>query len=223
MSKITLYTIPLSPPGRAVQLTAKALGLDVEIKIVNLIAGDHLTPEFLKLNPQHTIPTLVDGDTVLWDSHAIIIYLVSKYGKKNDPLYPDDLVTRAKIQQHLHFDSGVLFSRLRFLFEPILYYGSPDVPQDKVDYIYKAFDLLEAVLQNSPYLVGSNLTLADLSCITSVTSVNKIFPLSEEKYPKINAWIKRLGTLPYYQEINQAGADVLQQLYKDKLAENQRK
>lgn len=68
------------------------------------------------MNPQHTIPVIIDGETVLWDSHAIIVYLVSKYGKKNDPLYPDDLVTRARIQQHLHYESGVLFARLRSCF-----------------------------------------------------------------------------------------------------------
>lgn len=120
MSKLILYTTSLSPPGRAVQLTIKALGLDVEVREVNLIKGDHLTDEFLKMNPQHTIPTLVDGENVLWDSHAIIIYLVRKYGKENDSLYPNDVYLQAKIMQHLHFDSGVLFARLRFLYVSVL-------------------------------------------------------------------------------------------------------
>lgn len=74
-----------------------------------------MTPEFLKLNPQHTIPTFVDGETVLWQSHAIMTYLVDKYGKPNHPLYPTDLAIRAKIQQHLYFESGVLFARFRKL------------------------------------------------------------------------------------------------------------
>lgn len=61
------------------------------------------------MNPQHTIPTLVDDDGfVLWDSHAIMPYLVSKYGK-DDSLYPKDLKKRAVIDQRLHFDSNVLF------------------------------------------------------------------------------------------------------------------
>lgn len=69
-----------------------------------------------QLNPQHTVPTIIDQDgTVVYDSHAINVYLVSKYGK-DDSLYPADMVTRAKVNAALHFDSGVLFARLRFYF-----------------------------------------------------------------------------------------------------------
>lgn len=65
------------------------------------------------MNPQHTIPTLVDDDGfTIWDSHAIMIYLVSKYAK-DDSLYPTDLKKRALIDQRLHFESGVVFAYLR--------------------------------------------------------------------------------------------------------------
>lgn len=68
----------------------------------------------LQLNPQHTIPTIIDQDgTVVYDSHAINVYLATKYGK-DDSLYPEDVATRAKVNAALHFDSGVLFARLRF-------------------------------------------------------------------------------------------------------------
>lgn len=56
------------------------------------------------------MPTLQDGDFVVWDSHAINAYLVGKYGK-DDALYPKDLQKRAIIDQRLHFDSGILFPR----------------------------------------------------------------------------------------------------------------
>lgn len=102
-----------------------------------------------------------------------------------------------------------------------MYYGSPDVPQQKIDYIYKTFELLESVLQDSPYLVGDNLTLADLSCISTVASLCGPFPPQPEKYPKLNEWINRLEQLPYYAEVNQKGADILTKLYLDKVAENQ--
>lgn len=50
MGKVVLYTAKLSPPGRSVELTAKALGLELDIKPINLIAGDHLKPEFVKVS-----------------------------------------------------------------------------------------------------------------------------------------------------------------------------
>lgn len=219
MGKIVLYTAKLSPPGRSVELTAKALGLDLEIKPINLIAGDHLKSEFLKLNPQHTIPTIIDQDgTVVYDSHAINVYLVTKYGK-DDRLYPQDAATRARVNAALHFDSGVLFARFRFYLEPILYYGSGETPQDKVDYLYKAYELLNDTLV-SDYIVGNALTLADLSCIASIASIHAIFPIDASKYPKLAAWVERLAKLPYYKVTNQDGAEELANLYRAKLAEN---
>lgn len=67
------------------------------------------------MNPQHTIPVLDDNGTIIPESHAIMIYLVSKYGK-DDSLYSKEIVKQAKLNAALHFESGVLFARMRFLF-----------------------------------------------------------------------------------------------------------
>lgn len=76
--------------------------------------------ELMKLNPEHTFPTLNDYGVYIWNSHVIVTYLVGKYGK-DDSLYPKDLVLRAKIDERLHFDNGMLFTRLRhFLVSRIL-------------------------------------------------------------------------------------------------------
>uniref|UniRef100_A0AAG5DU73 glutathione transferase n=1 Tax=Anopheles atroparvus TaxID=41427 RepID=A0AAG5DU73_ANOAO len=221
MPNIKLYTAKLSPPGRAVELTAKALGLELDIVPIDLIAGDHLKEDFRKLNPQHTIPLIDDSGTIVYDSHAIIVYLVTKYAK-DDSLYPADAATRAKINAALHFDSGVLFARLRFYLEPILYYGSPDTPQDKIDNLYRAYELLNDTLTGE-YIVGSGLTLADLSCIASIASMHAIFPIDRSKYAKLAAWVDRLSQLPYYKGTNQEGAEELAQLYLAKLEENRAK
>uniref|UniRef100_A0A1Q3FSC8 glutathione transferase n=1 Tax=Culex tarsalis TaxID=7177 RepID=A0A1Q3FSC8_CULTA len=219
MGKVVLYTAKISPPGRSVELTAKALGLDLEIRQVNLLAGEHLKPEYLKLNPQHTVPTIIDQDgTVVYDSHAINVYLVTKYGK-DDSLYPKDVITRAKVNAALHFDSGVLFARLRFYFEPILYFKSGESPQDKIDYLYKAYQLLNDTLVND-YIVGSSLTLADLSCISSIASINALFPIDATKFPKLAAWFARIAESSCYKLI--IDADELPAVCRAKLAENRR-
>ncbi|EDS27666.1 glutathione-s-transferase theta, gst [Culex quinquefasciatus] len=219
MGKVVLYTAKISPPGRSVELTAKALGLGLEIRQVNLLAGEHLKPEYLKLNPQHTVPTIVDEDgTVVYDSHAINVYLVTKYGK-DDGLYPKDGVTRAKVNAGLHFDSGVLFARLRFYFEPILYFGSGESPQSKIDYLYKAYELLNDTLVND-YIVGNSLTLADLSCIASIASINALFPIDATKYPKLAAWYARVAESPCYKPI--IDADELPAVVRAKLVENRK-
>uniref|UniRef100_A0A240PK05 glutathione transferase n=1 Tax=Anopheles christyi TaxID=43041 RepID=A0A240PK05_9DIPT len=223
MANIKLYTAKLSPPGRAVELTAKALGLELEIIPINLIAGDHLKEEFRKLNPQHTIPLIDDNGTIVYDSHAIIVYLVSKYGKADDSLYPADVVQRSKINEALHFESGVLFARLRFYLVrrgSVSY--STETPQEKIDNLYRAYELLNDTLVED-YIVGGQMTLADLSCIASIASMHAIFPIDAGKYPKLAGWVERLTKLPYYRATNQEGSDELAQLYRAKLEENRAK
>ncbi|GLV61319.1 Glutathione S transferase E12 [Carabus blaptoides fortunei] len=107
-----VYHTDISPPGRAVLLTASALGLDVDVKEVDIFAKQHLTPEFLKINPQHTVPTLDDNGFIVWDSHAIVAYLVDNYGT-TDSLYPKDLKKRAIVNQRMNYDCGVLFPSLK--------------------------------------------------------------------------------------------------------------
>jgi len=222
MSKPILLYNTLSPPSRAVLLTAKEIGLELELKSVDLLKGEHLTEEFIKMNPQHTIPTLDDGGIIIYDSHAICSYLVEKYAK-DDKLYPKDLVKRANVDARLHFDCGHLFARLRFLYEPILYFGSTDCSIDKIAYIQKCYEILENFLKESPYLCGEDLTIADFCCIATITSVNDVARIDEYKFPKVLAWMKRLAELPYYQSTNAEGAEELKQLFKEKLAANRSK
>ena len=66
-----LYYNALSPPCRGVLHTINALGLKVNMKVLNMMEKQHLTPEFVAINPQHTIPTLVDGDFKLWERSDI--------------------------------------------------------------------------------------------------------------------------------------------------------
>ncbi|XP_031639306.1 glutathione S-transferase 1-like, partial [Contarinia nasturtii] len=144
-SKPILYMHALSPPARSVLLTAAELGVELECKVVDLFGQEHKQPEFIKLNPQHTIPFLDDNGVLIADSHAICGYLVGKYGK-DDRLYPKDLVKRAQVDARLHFDSGHLFARLRFLYFPIFFYKSCEMPEERIKEIQTAWDILERFL-----------------------------------------------------------------------------
>lgn len=75
---IDLYYISLSPPCRAVLLTAKMVSVELNLKTVNLMTGEQMKPEFVKLNPQHTVPTIDDSGFILTESRAICGYLVNK-------------------------------------------------------------------------------------------------------------------------------------------------
>lgn len=61
----------MSAPCRGPMMTAKALGIELNLKNVNLMQKEQLKPEYVALNPQHVVPTLVDGDFVLWERCAL--------------------------------------------------------------------------------------------------------------------------------------------------------
>ncbi|XP_040163356.1 glutathione S-transferase 1-like [Anopheles arabiensis] len=203
-SRLVLYTNRKSPPCRAVKLTARALGIELFEKEMTLLRGDKLMEEFLKVNPQQTIPVLDDGGIVITASHAIMIYLVCKYGR-DDGLYPSELVRRARVHTALHLEAGVIFSRLSFLFEPVIYSGKSYFHSDRIEHIRKAYRLLEDSLVDQ-YMVGESLTIADFSCISSIATLVGVVPLDESKFPKITAWMRRMQELPYYEEANGTGA-----------------
>lgn len=74
---------------------------------MDLMKGEQLSEEFIKINPQHVIPTLVDDGKSIWESAAINTYLVGKYAS-DDSLYPKDLYQRAVVDQRLFYNCTVL-------------------------------------------------------------------------------------------------------------------
>ena len=129
-----LYMNPLSPNVRRVRLTAAVLGLALEEKTLEFAKGEHKNPEYLALNPNGAVPTLVDGEFVLTESRAIMQYLASK--KPESGLLPRDEQARADVTRWQFWDAShfspqaatVVFQRL---LKPMMGMGDPDAA--KVD------------------------------------------------------------------------------------------
>nr|WCC58237.1 glutathione S-transferase [Pharsalia antennata] len=213
---ITVYGMNASPVVRGSLMAVEALGLEFERIEVNTMLGDQFKPEFLKLNPLHTIPTIQDGDFVIWDSHVINAYLVDKYGK-DDSLYPKDLQKRAVVNQRLYFECGILFPRLLAGLLSI-FRGAKTVPKDLADPLVDAYTSLESLLERSTYAAGEEITIADFSLIATITTINVIIPIVADRFPKISAWLTKMQALPYYASRNQPGLDKLTAVVKSKLA-----
>lgn len=162
---------------------------------------------------------LDDNGILIADSHAICAYMSEKYGK-NDRLYPKNLANRAMVDARLHFDSGHLFARLRFLFEPILYFKSKEMPGDRIQSIQMAWDILERFLENSAFVCGDAMTIADFCLVATASSICDIVPLDAVKHSNIIKWMDRMSKLPYYEEINGARAKTLQDFVRDTLTKN---
>lgn len=165
---------------------------------------------------------MIDGDFVIWDSHAICAYLVDKYGK-NDSLYPKDLQLRATCNQRLFFDASSLFVRLRDCTRPIVFNGEKEVPQEKIELMYTSYEILEKLLATDPFLVGKHLTIADISLSVSVNALEIFAPLKPDKHPKILAWLKRISqTVPFFDEVNLKCVEQVREIIQMAL-ENNRK
>ena len=115
---IDLYHMDLSAPCRAVRLTAKMVGVELNLKELNLMAGEQMNPDFIKINPQHNIPTIDDNGFYLNESRAICGYLVHEYAK-DDTLYPKEAKKRALVDQRLYFDMGVFYQRFGLVYVSI--------------------------------------------------------------------------------------------------------
>ncbi|KAI7987235.1 Glutathione S-transferase T1 [Camellia lanceoleosa] len=88
-------------PSRAVLIFCKLNGIDFEEITVDLIKRQHLSPEFKEINPMRQVPTIVDGDFKLFESHAILRYLACAFPGVADHWYPTDHIKRAKIDSVL--------------------------------------------------------------------------------------------------------------------------
>lgn len=73
---IDLYYMEFTAPSRAVMLAAKALGIPLNKIRIDLLKKEQLKPEFIAINPQHCVPTIVDGDLTLWDRYVNIICII---------------------------------------------------------------------------------------------------------------------------------------------------
>lgn len=213
----TLYKLDASPPARAVMMTLKALNIeDVEYIDVNLLKGEHVADDFVKMNPQHTVPTLKDDDFVIWDSHAIAAYLVTKYAE-DDSLYPTDPKKRALVDQRLHFDSGILFPALRGTVAPVFFGGEKSFRQENLDKIIAAYNFTETFLDKE-WIAGDTMTIADICAVATISSLNQVIPIDADKYPNITGWLDRFSKIDFYSKINAPGVEQFGGLLKSLVA-----
>ncbi|CAB3364247.1 Hypothetical predicted protein [Cloeon dipterum] len=165
---IDFYYIPGSAPCRAVLLAAKAVGVELNLKLTDLMAGEHLKPEFIKLNPQHCVPTIDDNGFALWESRAICTYLANQYGG-NESLYPKDPKKRAVVDSRLYFDQGTLYQRFAEYYYPVMFGGAP-FDEAKLKKLEEAYEYLDKFLDGQDWAAGSEMTLADISLASSVST-----------------------------------------------------
>ncbi|XP_063242969.1 glutathione S-transferase 1-1-like [Bacillus rossius redtenbacheri] len=187
---VTLYSMSWSPPCRAVLLLAEELGIKVNIKPIETTKKDHLKPEFIKINPQHCVPTLDDDGFILWESRAIMAYLVEQYAKE-DSLYPKDPKKRAIVNQRLYFDMNPLFSSFKNYFVPVALHKE-DPHEPFFTKMQEAVGFFEKFLEGKEWAAGDNITIADYTLAVTISDMQAVGLVLSHDYPNVTKWLDKV-------------------------------
>ncbi len=198
-----LYHFPISPNSRRVVATLHHLGLDCELQAVDLSKRAQLQPEFVQINPNHMIPTLVDGDFVLWESNAIMQYLCSKV--PDNSLLPADPIGRADVNrwqfwQTGHFGSACGVFIFENLIKPVFSQAEPDLQEiaKGEERFHRFAKVLDDHLKGRDWLVGDDVTLADFS-VGSYLDLTSMAKYPVEPYLEIQRWYAGIEKLAAWQ------------------------
>jgi glutathione S-transferase len=152
-------------PTRSIRVrwTLQELAVDFEAIPVNMLAGENRSPTFLKINPAGKLPVLVDGDMVLTESIAIVLYLAEKYRDKG--LIPTDLQQRAQLMRWLLFTTTELEQPLwRMARHTTIYPESKRLPGELAlarDDFAEMANVLEDHMRGRQFVVGDTATVGD--------------------------------------------------------------
>ncbi len=199
-----LYLHPASPNCVTVLITAAQLGIALQAEIVDLFKGEQRAPDFLAINPNGTVPTLQDGDLVLWESNAITQYLAARSG--DNPLWPCDDRVRADIARWqfwglAHWTPALQPYVFENLFKPRKGLGEADpaVLEKAAANLNRFAGVLDRHLAQRDYLVGDGLTLADIS-VASYLMYAEPARIPLEGYPNIQRWFAAISELPSWEQ-----------------------
>jgi glutathione S-transferase len=202
---VELYVFPPSPRAFKVMAIANYLGIETTMRMIDLVKGDQKTPEYAALNPNMRMPTLKDGNYVLWESNAIGQYLAGK--KPESGLMPTDEkgrldVTRWQFWDLAHWDPTCATFIFEHVVKPIvLKSGEPD--QAAIAKGAESFDraakVLDGQLKGRKFVTGDKLTLADFSLGASMNLADIAhYPVAP--YAEIKRWHATLRALPAWQK-----------------------
>jgi glutathione S-transferase len=193
MSEIVLYGTALSGHTHRVALMLRALGLAYRLEPTPKEA--RATPAFLALNPLGQIPVLRDGDVVLADSNAILVYLARRYAP-DGPWLPLEPVAAAEVQRWLSIAAGEV-AHGPAAARVIARFDVPDDPVRAARIAGRILAFMNGHLADRTYLAAGHPTLADLACYSYVAHAPE-GGVSLEPYPAVRAWLARVEVQPWF-------------------------
>lgn len=164
-----LYHSPYSQHARRVVSLLIETGLPYELRHIAMEKGEHMSPEYLKINPNHQVPTLLDGDIRIYESNAILRYLCAKHALTQ--WYPNDFAKRAAVEQWLDWNQCRLSPAVIDIVLNSVFLGERG-DKDAIARGQSRLPELERLIENGlaggQFLAGERPTIADLSLVSSI-------------------------------------------------------
>ena len=187
---IRLYGVPMSRAARSLWMLEE-LGVPYENVPTHFATGDTRKPEYLALNPNGHIPTLQDGELVLWESMAINLYLARRYQKG---LWPHSIDDEGRAYQWslwaiTELEAPLLAYLLHTLILPKEQRDAAKASEARAQ-LPKPLDVLEGALAKRSVLVGAAFGVADLN-VASVLMWARLAKFDLTKWPRVDAWLGR--------------------------------
>jgi glutathione S-transferase len=149
------------------------------------------TPEYLKMNPNAKVPTLLDGDLVIWESNTILRYLAAK---AKSPLYPSDLGARSHVERWMDWQLGNLNPVYMFMFRE----SKLEPEKRSADFAAQVkqmgaeLTILDTRLAESPFLAGKEMTIADM-CLAPIVARCLRFGIELPALEHLRKWDAAMG------------------------------
>ncbi len=191
---ISLYEFALSGNCHKVRLMLALLGQDYRSVLVNGQQKEHKSAEFLSKNPFGQVPVLQDGDTVIRDSQAILVYLARTYGAEN--WLPQAPAAMAEVIAWLSTAANEV-SRGPSALRSHHKFGRAINPLEAEIICDSLLDVLQSQLSRQDWLVGAQVSIADIAMYPYIA----LAPEGEvdlSGYPAVTAWLSRIQALPGY-------------------------
>jgi len=196
---LELYAFPLSGNSRKAALTLEEVGAEYEYHSIDLMQGGQKQPDYLAINPNGKVPTLRDGDHLLWESSAIMLYLAEKFPTAG--LIPTDSVQRSKLYQWLIWQPGTYNPPISALGQLLLTPNeqqNPNLIKQLHETIRKNSEIIETQLGEGSFLLG-DFSLAD---IVMLPHLNAAVERKVELSANMQAYLERLQSRPSWKKVS---------------------
>ncbi|WP_126453203.1 glutathione S-transferase family protein [Sulfuriflexus mobilis] len=209
---LEVYWISGSPYCWSILLLLKAKGIDFVSKLLSVDKQEHKSADFLELNPRGSVPVIRDGDLVVSESLAILMYLDARFS--HEPMFGQDAVAIAKIWQSIsEFNSYVvdpMYTMASMIFRNTAS-DKPDEFENLTTKVTPEFQRLDALLDDTLFLAGETITAADIVAyprfahfLLAITEpeaqpLARQFLPFKDHYPSISRWMGRIERLPGFQ------------------------